>query len=93
MADPVCAPSVKLAADAYVERHFRIFEEELGEGPYFFGAAFTMLDIYVWMLAQWMTQSWLAAQCPKVKRLADAVAARPKIAPVHAYHFAEGTPA
>lgn len=85
--DTACAGAVKDAADAYVERHYLIFETALGEGPYFFGSQFSMLDIYVWMLAQWMPQDWMAEHCPKVKRLSDTVAARPKIAPVHAYHF------
>ena len=60
---------------------------QIGGGPYFFGERFTVLDIYVWMLAQWMPHDWLARECPKVKGISDAVAARPMIAPVHSYHF------
>jgi glutathione S-transferase len=85
--DAACAASVQEAAISYVERHYALFEEQLGTGPYVFGGHFTVLDIYVWMLAQWMPQDWLAAQCPKVKRLSDTVATRPKVAPVHTYHF------
>ena len=84
---PDCAESVRDAARAYVERHYRIFETAMDEGPYFLGERFSVLDIYVWMLAQWMPQDWLGRECPKVKRLSDAVAARPKISPVHAFHF------
>ena len=47
-----CADAVKSAADRYVEKQYRIFEDALGEGPYTFGESFTVLDIYVWMLAQ-----------------------------------------
>lgn len=85
--DAAAAPAAKRAADAYVERHFRIFEEEVNAAPHFFGADLTVLDIYVWMLCQWMPQDWMAAHCPKVRRLTDAVAARPLVAPIHAYHF------
>lgn len=85
--DEAAAPSVKDAAEVYVARHYEIFESCLGEGPYFFGSWFTMIDIYVWMLAQWMPQDWLAQHCPKVKLLADTVAQRPAIAPVYAAHF------
>lgn len=85
--EAACAASLQDAANIYVERHYRIFEKALGEGPYVFGSQFTMLDIYVWMLAQWMPQDWLAEHCPRIKRLSDTVAARPKVAPVHAYHF------
>lgn len=85
--DPACAPSAKRAADQYVERHFLIFESELKNTPFFFGNGLTILDIYVWMLSQWMPQDWMTTNCPKVKRISDAVAARPLIAPVHAHHF------
>lgn len=85
--DPACAPSVKRAANAYVERHFLIFERELREGPYFFGGQLTLLDIYVWLLAQWMDGEWLVVHCPKVAGLTSAVAARPKLAPIHLWHF------
>ncbi|MCX7347220.1 MAG: glutathione S-transferase family protein [Alphaproteobacteria bacterium] len=85
-----CASSVREAAVSYVERHYEIFEEVLGEGPYFLGERFSVLDIYVWMLAQWMPADWLAARCPKVKRLSDTVASRPAVAPVHDFHFGGG---
>lgn len=84
---PEGADGVKAAADAYVERHFQIYNDVLGKGPYLFGDRFTMIDIYVWMLVQWVEQPWLAGNCPKVKRLADAVMARPLIAPVQKAHF------
>jgi GST-like protein len=85
--DPMGAGGVKAAADAYVERHFGIYDSVLSEGPYFFGSTFTMVDIYVWMLAQWMEQSWLAQHCPRVKRLSDCVMVRPSIAPIQKAHF------
>ena len=46
-----------------------------------------MIDIYVWMLAQWMEQPWLTQHCPKVKRLSDTVMARPPIIPIQKAHF------
>ncbi len=85
--EPAGAAGVKAAADAYVERHFQIYNDSLGSGPYLFGDHFMMIDIYVWMLAQWTEQPWLAANCPKVKRLSDTVMARPLIAPIHKAHF------
>lgn len=90
--DAGAVESVKRSANAYVERQYRIFEAQLGEGPFFLGDHFTVLDIYVWMLAQWMPRGWLEAYCPRTLRLADQVAARPRIAPVHAYHFEDGPP-
>ena len=85
--EPGGADGVKAAADAYVERHFQIYNDILGDGPYLFGDHFSMVDIYVWMLAQWMEQTWLGKHCPKVKRLADTAMARPLIAPVQETHF------
>jgi glutathione S-transferase len=82
-----CADAVKAAADIYVERHYRIFEDALGEGPYTFADTFTVLDIYVWMLAQWMPPEWLAEECPKVNRLLETAKLRPKIAPIQKWHF------
>lgn len=84
--------SVRRSAIAYVDKQYRIFETQLGDGPYVFGAHFTVLDIYVWMLAQWMTRMWIESNCPKILHLVDLVAARPLIAPVHIYHFGDGAP-
>ena len=78
---------VKAAAESYVEWHYRIFEKAIGDGPYTFGDTFTVLDVYVWMLAQWMPTDWLAEVCPKINRLVESAKARPNIAPVQKWHF------
>jgi GST-like protein len=89
--DPAGVEAVQASAHAYVERHYRIFEEAMGDpGPFFFGPDLTVLDIYVWMLAQWMDQAWIESNCPRIANLARAVRARPLIAPIHAANF--GTP-
>ncbi len=85
--DPNGGEAVEAAADAYVKRHYHIFEAELGGGPYFLESSFSILDIYVWMLAQWIDQNWIESNCPKILRLADTVKARPKIAPIHDLNF------
>ena len=82
-----CAEAAKIAAERYVEKQYRIFEDSLGEGPYTFGDSFTVLDIYVWMLAQWMPTEWLEAECPKINRLVETAKLRPKIVPVQKWHF------
>jgi len=81
--------AVEEAARAYMDRHFSIFEETLGNGPYFNGDEFSMLDIYVWMLAQWPGGSKVSfeANCPKIVQLANTVKVRPKIAPIHEENF------
>jgi glutathione S-transferase len=82
-----CSQAVKTAADRYVEDHYRIFEEVLDDGPFFFGDTFTVLDIYIWMLAQWMPIEWLASECPKINRLVETAKLRPGIQPIQAWHF------
>jgi len=82
-----CAEVAKIAAERYVEKQYRIFEDSLGGGPYTFGESFTVLDIYVWMLAQWMPTEWLEAECPKINRLVETAKLRPKIVPVQKWHF------
>jgi glutathione S-transferase len=82
-----CAGSVKRAADAYVKWHYALFEAELSAGRYAFGPGPSALEIYLWMLIQWADRAWMAAECPRLLGLADRVAARPRIAPIHARHF------
>ena len=86
-ADPDGGEAVQTSANEYVNWHYDIFEKVLSDGPYFMGDNFTILDIYVWMLAQWMDMGWLTANCPKILRLADTVKVRPAVAPVHKLNF------
>ncbi len=86
-ADPGGGEAVQASANEYVNWHYQIFETALGDGPYFLDDNFTILDIYVWMLAQWMDANWLKANCPKILRLADTVKVRPAVAPVHKLNF------
>jgi glutathione S-transferase len=85
--DPAGVEAVQASARAYVERHYRIFEEDVAGSPFFFGPDLTVLDIYVWMLAEWMERDWIEANCPRIAALARAVRGRPLIAPIHAANF------
>lgn len=85
--DPAGAPGIKAAAVAYTQRHFQIFETQLGEGPYLLGEGLQMFDIYLWMLCYWVDGGWLAARCPRITALRDAADARPALAGVAARHF------
>ena len=86
-ADPVCTENVRAAAEDYVKRHYALFEAALSPAPFAFGAEATAADIYLWMLVQWMDRDWISAHCPKIAAIADAVAARPLITPIHRRHF------
>lgn len=85
--DPAAAPSVAAAATAYVRRHFVIFEQELGKGPFLLGHNLQMFDIYLWMLCYWIDPDWLQANCPGIARLKTAGDARPALAAVAQRHF------
>ncbi|MEM8624508.1 MAG: glutathione S-transferase family protein [Pseudomonadota bacterium] len=82
--DPSGAEAVSKSADDYVRWHYGLFEEALGDGPYFLGMKVSVLDLYVWMLSFWMPdRTWLVSDCPKTHRLIETTSARPKIAPLH----------
>ncbi|WP_454288455.1 glutathione S-transferase family protein [Rhizobium arsenicireducens] len=77
---------VRTSADTYVKRHHAILEDAVVE-PFLFGPEMTMADVYLWMLASWMDQDWLATHCPKIRALAASIAQNPLVAPIHAVHF------
>jgi len=81
------AKGVQAAAVDYVNRHYKIFEEFIDDKPFVFGEQLTVLDIYVWMLAQWMDGPRLSRNCPKISALAEQVKSRPHITPIHQANF------
>jgi glutathione S-transferase len=85
--DAAGAEAVQASADAYVKRQYEILEGAIGAGPYLFGGAMTMADLYLWMLASWMEPAWLSSHCPKVAALAAAVRGRPAVAQIHEAHY------
>ena len=84
--DAAATECVRRSADAYVKRHYEILEAAV-VGPYFFGETFSMVDIYLWMLAFWMDPVWLGKNAPKVAALATAVSRRPRVKAIHQAHF------
>ena len=78
---------VQQAATAYVRRHFQLFEAELATGPYLAGEAFSVFDIYLWMLCYWIDADWLSANCPRIARLQATANARPALNAAGKRHF------
>ena len=77
------ADSIKAKAIDHMDRDFAIFAAALGQGPYILGEVFSAVDIYAAMLVSWAPDlAALFARHPNVKAHYDAVALRPKIAPV-----------
>ncbi|MFC7693227.1 glutathione S-transferase family protein [Paeniroseomonas aquatica] len=67
---------------------WRLVEREAAPAPFILGGRFSLADLYLGFLSRWMGgRQWIPANCPKVEAMAQAVAARPRIAPVWARHI------
>ena len=71
---------IKEKAAETMAREFAIFSAAIAEGPFFFGAKMSALDIYAAMLISWAPDmAALFATHSKLKALYDAVTAVPKV--------------
>lgn len=86
-AEASCADAVERAALDYVRRHYALFEAQLDSSDYCLGPGFSVLDIYLWMLVQWMDRDWMDEHCPRIMDVTNRVQQRAKVAPVQARHF------
>jgi len=83
--------SVEKVAESFVIENYKILEDACSDGPYFFGKAPTILDIYIWMFINWFEEfDEISEACPKMITLATTVMNRPKIRPVHLFNFGKG---
>jgi glutathione S-transferase len=83
--DVAHSPSIKAAAEAQMAREWAIFADAVGEGPYFFGAEMTTVDIYSAMLMDWnLDVPAFFANYPNLKRRQDGVLKVPAFAKVWA---------
>lgn len=95
-ADPSHAPAIRERAQQMYRDIWRLVEAQAGlkgtaAEPYLLGARFSLADPYLAVLSRWVKgREWRAENCPKLATLANAVAARPAIAPVWARHFPKG---
>lgn len=66
--DPNGIPGVQEAAAKRWEKAFDVIEAELGDGPWFMGAQFTLLDIYLAASVCWHFDTpWLLARVQKIR--------------------------
>jgi GST-like protein len=92
-ADPA---SIRAAAETLARRTLRVIEDHAGltgdaRAPFLLGARFSVADIYLAVLSRWMGgRAWTPANLPRIEALAQAVAARPAIAPLWAKHRMAG---
>ena len=86
-ADADAAPGIRERAREIWRRRWLIVEDNIAGVPYLLTESFTMTDIYIAVVSRWAQQEvWRPMHIPKVERLAAAVAARPKCAPVWTRH-------
>lgn len=85
--DPGCADSILAKARIDLDHYWDQLEAALDDEPWFLGAAYSIIDPYLLMLAHWHEHpAELLARCPRLSRLCAAVRARPacqKIWPEH----------
>jgi glutathione S-transferase len=86
---PAGAQSAALRENARAHLRTRMLTlENAVAGPFLLAQGFCVADIYAAMFSRWdVGAEWRAAHLPKLEVLADAVAQRPRIAPVWAKHF------
>lgn len=74
--------AMRAAIDAHRENLWREMEAN-ARGPWFLGAKFSAIDLYVGVMTSWKPrQAWFETNAPKLHAIARAVAKDPRLAPV-----------
>lgn len=91
-AEAAHAAAIRTRATEMGREVLTIIETHAGLGddpaaPFLLGARFSVADIYLAVLSRWMGgRQWTPRHAPRLEALAQAVAARPAIAPLWAKH-------
>ena len=85
---PDAAEQLVERIDAFRKTLWQQLESEVGDTPWMLDDQPSALDIYVSIMSQWRPRRpWIAANCPKLHRIALATEALPVLAPVMARNF------
>lgn len=77
-----CGAELRASTDAHREALWR-YLETVARGPWFLGAQFSALDLYVAVMAEWRPRhAWFAQHAPKLAAIACAVGRDPRLAGV-----------
>jgi len=76
-----------------IRERLLILEQAIA-GPWLLATGFSVADIYLAMFSQWsaVTADFRREHLPKIRAIAHAVAARPRIAPIWQRHFTRSAP-
>lgn len=81
--DPNGIEGVREAAASRWAKGFDVIEAELGDGPWFMGAQFTLLDIYLAATVCWHFDTpWLLRRVPKIRAICANVRRLEPLAPL-----------
>ena len=81
-------PALREATDAHRNKLWRQIEVA-ASGPWFLGARFSMLDVYVTVMTRWRPRrAWFAEHCPKLTAIATALDDDPRLRALWAANFA-----
>jgi GST-like protein len=87
VADEVAAKAFAEAVDAYRARLWSLAEASAG-APWFLGARFSALDLYVAVMTHWRPgRAWFDAQTPRLAAIARRAGAEPRLEPVWRRNF------
>ena len=88
--EPAAQAEFKDALNEHRKRLWRILEAEAPGGDAFFRTGRTALDVFIAVMTHWTPKRpWFAAECPRLVRIAEAVAAEPAAAPVFRRNFSQ----
>ncbi len=77
--DPAAQAGFRAKVDAYAQRLWRAVEEKAGS-PWFLGAHFSAMDLYIGVMTHWRPKRpWFAANCAALHRIAEAAEAEPAL--------------
>ena len=79
---------LRASTDAYREKSWRIVEANIAPRPWFLGARFSALDVYLKVMSHWRPRrDWFKANCPKLMSVALAADKEPRLAKVWQRNF------
>ena len=85
---PDAADQLVERIDAFRRSLWAQLESEIGDSRWVLGDKPSALDIYACVMSHWRPRrAWIAANCPKLHRIAFATEALPALAPVMARNF------
>ena len=86
-APAACAEGFRANVDIYQQKLWRQLEDEAA-APWFLGARFTAMDIYLAVMTRWRPgRPWFQSHCPRLHAIASAADLRPEFSEIWRRNF------